>query len=305
MTGFLAGSVVQALVAALFVSAYLRLLGVRSPSERFRFRLLALAVPLVVHPAAALLPYRRDEDFLRDRALFWAGRWEAAGPTGARLLAAAVAAMAALSLALLVRDLLAARRRRPPPAAWGTPPPALRARVDTLASLVGVPAPLLLISDSQEPSLLCRGLARPRLVVSQGALAGLDDRALTGALAHELAHLKGSDLLWGWGLLAARLLLAWNPVVQVLGRKALHDLEERADAVSARASSPGSVAAALERLSPRHALDGSPLEDAGSLAIQKRRSRLLDGSGSSPAPGGGLRLGAAAVALLVLLAFVA
>lgn len=305
MTGFLAGSVVQALVAALFVSAYLRLLGVRSPSERLRFRLLALAVPLLAHPAFSLLPYRRDEDFLRDGALFWAGRWEAAGPAGARLLGTAVAGMAVLSLALLVRDLLAARRRRPPPAAWGTPPPALRARVLSLAERLEVPAPLLLVSDSREPSLLCQGLARPRLVVSQGALAGLDDRALEGALAHELAHLKGRDLLWGWGLLAARLLLAWNPVVQVLGRKALHDLEERADALSAEASSPEAVAAALERLSPRHALDGSPLQEAGSLAIRRRLGRLLDGAPARPASGSGLRLGTAAAALIVLLAFVA
>lgn len=299
MTGFLAGSLVQAAVAALASSAFLRAFRVRAPRERVRFRLLALAVPLLVHPVLLPLPFRASEDFLRDTALLSSTRWAATGPAGAYATLAVVALAAVASLVLLLRDLKppAARPARPP---RGEAEERLAFRVEVTARGLSLRPPRVLFLEDAAPLLCCRGLRSPSLVVSTGALERLSEEEMAGGLAHELAHLRGRDVALGLGLLTVRALLWFNPVVQVVGRRVVLDLEERADDRAASVTSRAAVAAALGRLHGETGILESPLARAGGLALASRRERLLGGGPTAPAPGSSLRLAAAAASMLLL-----
>jgi hypothetical protein len=99
------------------------------------------------------------------------------------------------------------------------------------------------------PVLLCTGIDRTAIVISTGTLDRLDDQALEAALAHEIAHLAARDPLTGWWLMAARTIQFFNPVVQVVARQAVQELERRADvAVTAEGRASG-LADAVHRLS--------------------------------------------------------
>lgn len=299
MTGFLAGSLAQAAVAALAASVFLRAFRVRAPAERVRYRFLVLCVPLLAHPVLAFLPFRTGEDFLREAALLSSRRWTETGPAGAGATAAVVVLLALVSLALLLRDLAppASRATRVP---RGESEERLARRVTAMAVGPGLPAPRVLFLDDPALHLYCRGLRSPVLVVSTGALERLSPEELEGALAHEVAHLSGRDVTLGLGLAAVRTLLWFNPVVQLVARRAVLDLEERADDRAAMLTSTAAVSAALSRLCGRSELDDSPFARAGGLALEARRARLLRGDPARPGPGASLRLTAATLSTLLL-----
>lgn len=54
--------------------------------------------------------------------------------------------------------------------------------------------PVLVVSGT-EPAAFCAGLLRPRVYVTQGAIAGLDAAELTAVLAHEAHHARRRDPL--------------------------------------------------------------------------------------------------------------
>jgi hypothetical protein len=171
--------------------------------------------------------------------------------------------------------------------------------------------------DHESPILLCTGIDRTAIVVSSGTVDRLADAALEAAIAHELAHLARRDPLTGWWLMAARTLQAFNPVVQIVARQAIQDLERRADiAVTAQGRS-GALAEAVRRLS-RAAEVHSDLalpSDSGHLAdrvlvsahrraLDARCQLLLEGDMPTSRPLRAWRVGLAGAALAALLFFV-
>jgi len=66
-----------------------------------------------------------------------------------------------------------------------------------LAAAAGLPPPRIALIGSDTPNLFTVGLSPSRAVitVTQGLLDGLDDDELEAVLAHELAHIRGKDLL--------------------------------------------------------------------------------------------------------------
>jgi heat shock protein HtpX len=77
--------------------------------------------------------------------------------------------------------------------------PRLRAIVATLATRAGLPMPRLYIVDRPEPNAFATGRdpEHAAVAVTTGILEVMDDRRLTGVLAHELAHVKNRDTLVG------------------------------------------------------------------------------------------------------------
>jgi Zn-dependent protease with chaperone function len=272
---FAAQSCVHALLAALAAEALIGLWRARAPSDRLLLRLAALAQPLLVTPALfALFPDRRSEDFrfallslrnLDDLRI---------GPLG--LVAVGLWLGAALSLALLVTDLwpLLARGRGPPEAL--PPPPPLEAALAEVARRVGLPAPALSFVRSKTPTLFCAGMRRRVLVVSEGALELLDPAELRAALGHELAHLERHDPALSWALALVRLVLFFNPVVQVVARAVARDAEWRADeGAGADRLALASAVLKLHRAGlSAHPRFGLPL--AARLAEPLRRARSHD-----------------------------
>jgi len=318
----LAQSIVHALVAALAVEALVRVWRVRMPDERLGLRLAALAQPLAVTPALVFLsPLRAGEEFHDRWAVFSGRHWEEVQLLGRSVFTLFVLAMAALGLGLFLMDLLPLLRRpaRRLAAASAEPPTRLLEEVAELARAAGTEPPPVRLLASDAPAVFCTGVRRPAVVVSRGALGLLDPAERRAALAHEVVHLARRDPLVSWLLMAARALLLFNPVAQVLARVMAREAERRADDDGGRVAGDRlALASALLKLHkatgggarvPRTLPFGSalsePLRRARSRDVEIRCRRLLDRGPDLPTPLAGLRVSLVALALPALLFFVA
>jgi heat shock protein HtpX len=77
--------------------------------------------------------------------------------------------------------------------------PRLRAIVTTLARRAGIPVPRMYLVDRPEPNAFATGRnpEHSAIAVTSGLLEIMDERQLTGVLAHELSHVKNRDTLVG------------------------------------------------------------------------------------------------------------
>ena len=77
--------------------------------------------------------------------------------------------------------------------------PRVRSIVSSLASRAGLPMPRLYVIDRPEPNAFATGRdpEHSAVAVTTGILDLMDDRQLTGVLAHELSHVKNRDTLVG------------------------------------------------------------------------------------------------------------
>ncbi len=281
---YAAQSVIHAFVAALAIEALLRIWRARAPDDRLALRLLGLGQPLVVTPLLFLLiPARQGEEFHDRWAILASRRWEDLPFLGTTAFHVAVGAAAALGVMLFLMDLvplLPGRRRRLLPAAPA--PPELEAGLAEVAAAGAhrhsPRPPVLHFVEAPGPALFCVGVRRPRLVVSRGALALLDAEELRAALAHELAHLRARDPALSWVAMAARSLLFFNPVAQVVARALARDAEWRAD--EAAQCDRLALASALLKLHRAGLRAGSPwprsLPFAAALSEPLRRARSHD-----------------------------
>lgn len=321
---FAGQAILHALTAALVVEAVLRLWRIGAPGPRLSFRLLALAFPVVVLPAFFLLAPARGEEWFRDRwALFAGSRWGDLAVWGVGVDALGLGLLSALGVTLFLVDLLPfvaerLRRRAPGISAASEGTEAVARAVEEVARAMGVAAPPVLLLESPTPLLLSAGVRSPTLVLSRGALECLDGQERRAALAHELAHLARRDPLLGWILLATRTVMFFNPVVQVVARVAVQEMERRADDLAVGATrDPMAVAGGLVKLFRAGAEGGGARRGLrwGSLlaaypararaaAVEARCRRLLDHGPSGPVRFGRLRFVLTGLALSLLLFFV-
>ncbi len=305
--------VVQSAGAAGLTFGLLSVWNVRRPGTRLRFWLLALAIPVLLPLVLALLaPVRASEPFRRNVALFVASRW-AALPLGAWHLGSVVTvAVAAAGAVLFLRDLVPALRQGVRVRGHGEGnDPREREVVECIAAHAArravAPPAAALIPDDEAAYLYCRGLVRPVVAVSTGALAALSAEELDAALAHEVAHVASGHLVLGWGLIALRSLFFFNPLTQIVGRTAVLEMERAADDEAAAATGrPSAVASALAKLGVMAGDDG--LDLPGGLrfsAVKARLLRLADRDEGGAADGlDALRLSLAGVGIALLVFFV-
>lgn len=322
---FAGQAILHALVAALVVESLIRLWRIGAPDLRLGFCLLALAFPVLVLPAFFLLAPARGEEWFRERwALFSGSRWGDLQVGGVGLDAVGLGLLSALGVTLFLADLvpfladqLTGRALKSASPAKGSE--AIAREVEEIAGAMDIPAPPVLLLESPTPLLLCAGVRRPALVLSRGAVECLDRQERRVAFAHELGHLARRDPLLGWILMALRTAMFFNPVVQVVARVAVRDMEWRADDLAVRATSDRMALAAglvkLYRSGPGRGGPGRRRIPWGLLtaacparararAIETRCRRLLDHEPSAPVRFGGLRFVLTGLALSLLLFFV-
>jgi beta-lactamase regulating signal transducer with metallopeptidase domain len=85
---------------------------------------------------------------------------------------------------------------------------------------------------------VCRAL-RPTLVLPRDLLATLSPVELTQVLAHELAHVKRRDLVWGWTVELARVFYFFHPVAHWVGYRVQLERELACDQLAMAASGRG------------------------------------------------------------------
>lgn len=247
-------AILHALVAAAGVQAALRAWRIRRPESRLRFWLLALAFPFLVLPVFLVaVPFRSGDRFAAGWALFSADRWNAVRLAGTGADTIAFGLLAAMGTLLFLRDvvpflLAMVREHREGAAEHRSPSHALLGAVANLSRQTGCPAPAVVVLQTGAPVLFVHGVRRHRLVVSEDVLARLSPGQLQAAVAHELGHVRFRDPLAGWVLMGARLVMFWNPAVQLMARAIVQEMECRADRVAADITTPDSFAAALREL---------------------------------------------------------
>ena len=315
-------AILHATVAALLIEGLLRLWRVEDPGERLAMRGMALAAPLLLTTLyLAATPWRADPWFVEHWSLFAGAHWNHVRLGGIGAASAASAALSAAGTALFLRDALpfVADRLARTSAGEGLPhghPACTRVRgaIDA-AEARGVTRPsTVTVVALESPILMCTGIGRTEIVVSTGTLDLLDDAALEAALAHEMAHLAARDPLTGWWLMAARTLQFFNPIVQIVARQAVQDLERRADIAVAESGRARGLANAVHRLSlAEHVhsdltlpVDGGQpggrlLASAHLRAVDARCELLLEGALPARQRFRTWRLGLTASALAVLL----
>jgi Zn-dependent protease with chaperone function len=311
------------LVASLFVEALVRSWRVVHPGQRIALRLTALGYPLVAFPALlALFPVRRDEGFRDDVALLAGRRWNDVQLLGIGLFDVFVVALVLLGASLVLMDLVPfvrrLRRQRLPTAPLDAASAAIvEPPLRDVVARAGLRPPQVRFVDREAAFLFCTGVLHPTIVISRGALRLLDPAELRAALAHEVAHLRRRDPAASWGVLAARVVMAFNPAFQVVSRALAREAERLADERAAalvgdrlalasallKLHRAGASRPALPRGAPLAAALSEPLARVRARDIEVRCRRLLDGA-PPRLRFGAVRVALAAVSVTALLFFV-
>jgi hypothetical protein len=128
-----------------------------------------------------------------------------------------------------------------------------------LAELDPVPRDGVLVIADERPEAFCAGLFHPRVYVTSGALAALDEPGLRAVLLHERHHARRRDpLRLAAGRVAARSLF-FLPALRELNQRQqlLAELTADDSAVSGAAGNRSALARAMLTFSDRAESDGS------------------------------------------------
>jgi Zn-dependent protease with chaperone function len=135
-----------------------------------------------------------------------------------------------------------------------TPPQPLAATLDDivrrLSSSCGLKRnPDVLLLPTGLSGAFAVGVKRPKILISEDLIDGLEDDELAAILAHELSHIHSRDVsvVFMAGLL--RDMIAWNPVAHIAYRRLTSDREIEADRrAAAMTGSPLAVASGLLKM---------------------------------------------------------
>jgi beta-lactamase regulating signal transducer with metallopeptidase domain len=146
----------------------------------------------------------------------------------------------ALVVALQVTRLIVQRRRLARMLQETTPGSIeLTAVVNQIAQQLGMLGSPAVVTTELDCSPFACGVWRPRVVVPTSLLVELNAVQLKQVLAHELAHLKRRDLVWGWLTEVARLLYFFHPAMLFAARRVRLERELACDQIAMQLSGRG------------------------------------------------------------------
>lgn len=293
-TDLVAEVLAHSAIVATVVQLVIRRAPVWAPAARLRYRVATLVLPVVVVPLFhALAPQRADPAFA-DAALLSTAQWTRLRAFGVSARDLAIAPAAAIGALLLVRDALRAVAHWRHDRAWreaGRRDLAASSRIEravwSVAGSLCVAPPRVRVAETDAAILHCHGLWKPTLVIGRGFADRLGDAQLDAALAHELAHLAHRDVAMSWALMALRVVQWFNPIAQVVARRAIQEMEWRADDTAVAATG---LPTALARAIIASVRRGGDVEFLGVLrgsrttAVEERCHRLIARSRGQAAP---------------------
>ncbi len=284
-------SVFHAVMVVLIVEPLLRMWRYDEPRLKLPFRLLVLILPVFAFPTYQILYPQRDSLMFRESlALIDLNAWLKL-PIWQGLYAwhLLTLALAAATLCFLVQEIAPLLRGRfdfrlTSPASASRQSPKLDAALVILRARAGSYLPPAVLAEMEEPLAFSSGFARPRLVVSRWLVDLLEEEELVAVLAHELAHVRKGDGLWGWALLAVRAISFYNPVAVFALRRILYDNEKACDDLAVSVTGkPLSLASALVKVlkvTGTEAANSAPWTtrswlSAPAVALNRRANKLL------------------------------
>jgi len=153
----------------------------------------------------------------------------------------------------------------------------LQARVDRLASMLGVRCVVRIIDHASIAAPLTIGALKPMILLPASMLSGLTTAQLEAILAHEMAHIRRMDFLINLMQAALEAMLFYHPAVWWVSRQVRIEREYCCDDLAADVcGNPIAYARALAQLESLRS--GSPrlgLSSQGG-SLMKRIARLID-----------------------------
>lgn len=146
------------------------------------------------------------------------------------------------------------------------------------------------------PAACCYGFVRPRIAVTAGLLARLDDEELASVLAHERQHLHRRDPMRYLLLHALSAAAFMFPVVRALRERQEARIELAADRAALAVAPRGALAGALLTV-----LDVSPVPVPGAAWLTATEARIAQLSGQALMPEIPARLVMASVGLAAVI----
>ena len=234
---YLAQTFCYSLVVALVVEFLLRVWHIEAPLEKIRFRILALALPVISFPLFQLLhPARGDVAFRAQFALLDVGKWlRLPLAKGLTLGSVLFWFFVAISVVFLLQELLPAVQqflrchRRDLQHVSTESYAELHAVTREIAGRFGGSVPVLQEVEDEVPLIYFAGIRRPALIFSKSLLTLLDPLELKAVLAHEMAHLVRRENRWNLWLLLLRLAMFYNPVAMIVFHRILKEKEKLCD----------------------------------------------------------------------------
>jgi Zn-dependent protease with chaperone function len=234
-----------------------------------------LACLLVLPLLTAAVAPAGDAGFRNDVAWFDSARLLALPLVGEVRLVALAVALGLVTVGVSVwQEVVPALRRRH--RAAGEPPAALVAAARALPGWERLE--VRLVAGAGLVAAAGGWPRRPRLLLSEGILATLDEEALLAVVRHEHEHATPRRFWAMHVLFALRLLQLYNPAALWLFREYAVETEIECDRAAVRGGDPKPLARALLAL-----YEGLHREELAARAVLRRRVELLLG-GAAPGP---------------------
>jgi beta-lactamase regulating signal transducer with metallopeptidase domain len=106
---------------------------------------------------------------------------------------------------------------------------ALLALIEEARQCIGLKRPVAVVRTALVSTPAVTGVRRPRLLLPQHAVDGLERDALLGVVLHELAHLRRGDVLKNAGLTLVGALYWFHPLVRLAVRRLRTEIEALRD----------------------------------------------------------------------------
>jgi Zn-dependent protease with chaperone function len=248
---YITQAVLHSLIANTLVEFSLFAWGIRDHRARFRYRLLTLALPVLLFPVfQAFNPDRGDIFFRYESALFNSHQWLSLSLFGiVPLYALFISSLVLVSVVFLCQEIVPILKSSSPETeivSSGTDA-SLEEALDEACAGLAAEKPSVRVLDEDYPVLFTGGLRNHTLVISRFLLDRLSRPELISALLHELIHMKRGSSIKTQLIYILRMLMFFNLFSLIEFRRLVHDDEFICDSMTVAVTrDPMSLVRALE-----------------------------------------------------------
>ena len=226
----------HSLIAILVIERAMKIWHIHNPLTRFRYRIMALVLPVSMLPLYSLIDSGRSSfSFQQDKALFSMNKWlslEILDLVPLRMVFMLVLAMTSFIFFLqevlpVMRDVFA--RKSADLNSHFYSDPGIDDLVRQMSGKLGIETPPVSVLEDSNPFIFTTGARTHAIVLTSGLIELLDREQLKSAIAHELAHIARLSNVVKRMIFAIRVLMFFNPIALIVFRRIVQDDEHICD----------------------------------------------------------------------------